>query len=199
MFPALTMAAFALTPASSTDFWLRGYFADPTPIDGIGYVSNQSVNGVIVRLLGASSTPEPRGPLRHPDRGDRAVDGAPGRTPTALVGRDHGHGRDACGLAGQLGPPPDLRPAVARVAHTTWVRSIRSGVLGGSGSPLTAVLLLRVIWLVPNTHDREYPHTPIQFLLGDSDILLRLATLATLVWILRTTPTETVDVAPPPR
>lgn len=57
--------------------------------------------------------------------------------------------------------------------------------------------LVRVVLDVGVTEHRLPP--PIQFLLGNSDILLRLATLATLVWILRTTPTETVDVAPPPR
>jgi hypothetical protein len=42
---------------------------------------------------------------------------------------------------------------------------------------LAAALWLGVIWHVPNTHNREYHHNTWQILVGNSDLLLLIATL----------------------
>ena len=46
---------------------------------------------------------------------------------------------------------------------------------------LTAALWFGIVWRVPNTHDREYHHNLWQFLVGNSDVLLLLATLTSVV------------------
>ncbi len=51
-FAAVSAFAWIVAPSASSDYWLRGYFADARRTGGIGYISNQSINGVLVRLTG---------------------------------------------------------------------------------------------------------------------------------------------------
>ncbi len=187
-FVAVTVAAFALNPAASTDFWLRGYFADPTRIGGIGYVSNQSINGVVVRLVGG---PEH---ARVPWILCATLLAVIVLSTVRRIEPARPWLAEAMAMATMLAVSP-----VSWVHHWIFVLPLlvsltrlrsehRSRPTRWFGAALMSDLLLRVIWFVPNTHDREYQQTPIQFLLGNSDIILLLATLAALVWMLRAAP-----------
>ncbi len=52
-FAIVTGLAAVAAPHASVDYWLHGYFADARRTGGIAYISNQSLNGMIVRLAGS--------------------------------------------------------------------------------------------------------------------------------------------------
>ena len=182
-FLTVTAGAFVVMPDASADFWLRGYFSDLSHF-GLGYVSNQSVNGLIVRLLGS---PLHAKPFWFP--------AALLVTVTVLwTARRVEPARpwlsEAIALAAMLAVSP-----VSWIHHWIFVlplvmACIRLGAdrryrpVRWLGLALTAVLLFRVVWLVPRT----YRHSVPQFLLGSIDILLLLATLATVCWMFRARP-----------
>src|SRR5262245_6066188 len=49
-FGAVTLAAWVVAAHASAGYWLHGYFADARRTGDIGFISNQSLNGALVRL-----------------------------------------------------------------------------------------------------------------------------------------------------
>ncbi|MFZ0322868.1 MAG: glycosyltransferase 87 family protein [Actinomycetes bacterium] len=180
-FLVVTAGAFVVMPAASADFWLRGYISDLTHF-GLGYVSNQSVNGLVVRLLESPSHAK--------------LFWFPAALFVTLVvlltARRTEPARpwlaEAMALGGMVAVSPvswahhwilvlPLVVACTRLGTDRRYREVEWLALA-----LAAVLMLRVVWMVTTT----YRHSPWQFLLGSADILLLLATLGTLAWKLRT-------------
>lgn len=184
-FAAVTAAAFVVMPAASADFWWGGYVSDLTHF-GLGYVSNQSINGLIVRLL------------NYPAH-DKVLWFAAAASVSVMVlwtARRVEPSRpwlaEAIAMGGMLAVSP-----VSWIHHWIFalpllVASVRLGAdahyrgLRWLALALTAVLLARIIWLVPHTYRSSIP----QFLFGSIDILLLLAILATLALKFRTTAHE---------
>jgi alpha-1,2-mannosyltransferase len=187
-FVAVTGVAFLPAPGASIDYWFHGYFADARRTGGIAYVSNQSINGVIVRLSGS------------PDRARVFWLLVASVTATALlwaVRRLHTDWpwlAESIALAAML-----LLSPVSWVHH--WIlalpfliacfrlctRENRSRLLVGLTAALTAALWFGIIWHVPNTHDREYHYNAWQFVVGNSDVLLLMATMAAALRATRAT------------
>jgi alpha-1,2-mannosyltransferase len=177
-FAAVTALAFLVAPRASNEYWLHGYFADARRTGGIGYISNQSINGMIVRLSGS------------PDHA--RVFWLPTAMVTAAlilwtVRRLHDRRpwlAESTALAAMLLLSPVswlhhwvlVFPFVvacfrlcAEEQHSRLLRWLTFGLVGA--------LWFGVVWHVPNTHDREYHHAVWQFLVGNSDVLLLIATL----------------------
>jgi alpha-1,2-mannosyltransferase len=178
-FLTVTVLASAVAPHASNQYWLHGYFADARRTGGIAYISNQSINGVIVRLSGS------------PDHA-RAF-----WLPIAIV--------TAAAILWSVRRIHDQRPWLAEsialasmllLSPVSWVHhwilvlpflvasfrlaheDRRPRVLLVLTCALTAALWLGIVWRVPNTHDREYHHNLWQFVVGNSDVLLLLAAIA---------------------
>lgn len=180
-FAAVSALAVLCAPRASTEYWLHGYFADPRRTGGIAYISNQSLNGVIIRLSGS---------VEH-----ARIYWLPTAIITALAilwAVRQVHERrpwlaEAMALAAML-----LLSPVSWVHH--WILALPL-LVGGFRlaaqpkhrrllllllSALSATLWFGVIWHVPNTQNREFHHNTWQFLVGNSDVLLLLATIATV-------------------
>jgi alpha-1,2-mannosyltransferase len=56
-FTAAAGVGFAVDPADSTTYWLRGTFAAAGRISDVAGTSNHSLNGLVARALGAGATP----------------------------------------------------------------------------------------------------------------------------------------------
>jgi len=179
-FLVLTLAAFAVMPIASADFWWGGYVSDFTHF-GLGYVSNQSVNGLIVRLLNYPAS-------------DKVLWLTAAVVVTAVVlwtARRVEPARpalaEAIAMAGMLAASP-----VSCIHHWIFVlpllvASLRLGadkrfrVVRWLALALGVMLLTRVIWLVTHTYRDSVP----QFMAGSIDIGLLLALLATIAWTAR--------------
>jgi alpha-1,2-mannosyltransferase len=187
-FGAVTGLAFLAAPRPSIEYWFHGYFADAHRTGGIAYISNQSINGVIVRLSGS------------PDRARIFWLLIAVVTATALLWavRTLHSGwpwlAESIALAAIL-----LLSPVSWVHH--WIlalpfliacfrlcaRENGSRLLLWLTGALTAVLWFGVVWHVPNTHDREYHYNAWQFVLGNSDVLLLMATIGAALRATRAT------------
>ncbi len=187
-FLGITAAAFVAMPAASADFW----FGDVSDLSrfGLGYVSNQSINGLIVRW-------------QHYPVHDQALWSCCALLVAAMVlWTAHNVVRrrpwlaEAVAMAGMLAISP-----VSWIHHWIFilpllVASVRLGTdrrywqIRWLAVTLGAVLLGRVVWLVVHT----YRNSPPQFLLGSIDILLLLTLLASIAWTFRT---AAHDVATP--
>ncbi len=181
-FVAVSALAFLCSPRASVDYWFHAYFADARRTGGIAYISNQSINGVIIRLSGSV------------DHGRAfwlpvAVVVAAGILWAARrVHTQRPWLAEAIALAAML-----LLSPVSWVHH--WVLLLPFVVacyrLGTEGKPRRVLLFLvsalsltlwfGLVWHVPNTHDREFHHTLWQFLEGNSDVLLLGATIVAAV------------------
>jgi alpha-1,2-mannosyltransferase len=176
-FTLLTVVALVVMPVASADYWWRGAASDFTRF-GVGYVSNQSANGFIVRLL------------HYPDHARLwwlllAVPAAVGVLWLARrVVADRPWLAEAVAMAGMLVISP-----ISWIHH--WilvlpliVASFRLGAQPGHlacrwlTGALVAVLLTRVIWLVTFT----YRDSPLHFLIGNIDVVLLVALLVVTGW-----------------
>ncbi len=181
-FVAVTAAGFLLAPHASHQYWLQGYFADPRRTGGISYISNQSLYGVIVRLAAGPSHVR--------------VFWLPAVILTGGV---------VLWAARQLEPRlPWLAEGMALAAMllispVSWVHhwilvlpfvvaccrlgteATRRPLLLWLALTLCAVLLLGAVWWVPNNNHLEYKHNAWQFLLGNSAVLLLLASIAAVI------------------
>jgi alpha-1,2-mannosyltransferase len=181
-FAGVTALAFLVAPRASTAYWLHGYFADARRTGGIAYISNQSINGVIVRLTGS--------PSNAPVFWFPAVI-VTGAVVLSAVRRLHDRRpwlAESIAVAAML-----LLSPVSWVHHWILVFPFlvacfrlcahrkQWGVLLLLTCMLSASLWFGIVWHVPNTHDREYHHTVWEFLVGNSDVLLLLAVLAVVL------------------
>src|SRR5262249_40275375 len=172
-----------VAPHASAEYWLHGYFADARRTGDIGYISNQSLNGVLVRLTGS------------PEHA-RAI-----WLPVALVAaglvlwevrRIHDR-RPWLAASGALVAMRLLSP-VSWIHH--WILVLpflvacfrlfsEQGYLRRVGWALTAALSASLwfglVWKVPNTQHRELHLSVWQSVVGDSAFILLVATLAVAI------------------
>jgi alpha-1,2-mannosyltransferase len=180
-FVAVTALAFVVAPKASTEYWFHGYFADAKRTGGIGYISNQSINGLIVRIAGRIDN-------------TRAY-----WLPIAIVvtaailwwvRRAHDQRpwlAESIALAAILLLSPVswihhwilALPFLVACGRLAWEQHPARWVLVPAGA-LAIVLWFGVIWHVPNTHDREYHQNLWQFLAGNSPVLLLGLALASV-------------------
>jgi alpha-1,2-mannosyltransferase len=182
-FLLVSLAAFAFGPSTSWRYWFHGYFADARRTGDVQYISNQSLNGVLVRLTG--------GPAHA--RSLWLVS-AVATTICLLWLSRRAHGArpwlgEALAMSGML-----LVSPVSWVHH--WIivlplliASFRCAAEAASRTrvalvtttvALSAVLLFGVVWRVPIGNERVYHADAVQFLLGNSQVLLLLAVIASL-------------------
>jgi alpha-1,2-mannosyltransferase len=179
-FGLLTAIGFIVAPGASNHFWFHGVVTDPSRVGGIGYISNQSVNGLVVRMLG--------GPAHA-----KAF-----WLPIALIvgilvlwtARRAEPQRpwlaEATAMAGMLAVSPIswvhhwifVLPLL--VASLRFARERHSHWLGTTTLLLIGVLMVRMIWWVPNGHNREYHPGFVHLVAGNIDILLLLVILWSL-------------------
>lgn len=188
-FAAVSAFAWIVAPSASSDYWLRGYFADARRTGGIGYISNQSINGVLVRLTG---NPDHARVLWLPLAIISAV------VILWVVRRLHDRRpwlAEAIALAAML-----LLSPVSWVHHWILVlpflvacfrlgaeERFRRRILVFLACALCATLWFGVVWDVPNTRNREYHLNAWQSLAGNSDVLLLIAALGAVVAATRAT------------
>ena len=183
-FLCITAATFVVMPAASADFW----FGDVSDLSrfGLGYVSNQSVNGLIVRW-------------QHYPVHDRGVWlSCAALVAVMVLWTAHNVVRcrpwlaEGVAMGGMLAVSP-----VSWIHHWIFVlpllvASVRLGTdrryrpIRWLAVALGVVLLARVVWLVVHT----YRGSPAAFLLGNIDILLLLILLASIAWTFRTAARE---------
>jgi alpha-1,2-mannosyltransferase len=181
-FAAVTLLAFLAAPRPSIDYWWHAYFADARRTGGIAYISNQSINGVLIRLTGGPD---------HAHRWWLLTAIVVAAAILWCVRRIHDARpwlAEAIALAAML-----LLSPVSWVHHWILVLPLlvagfrlgaherRSQLLLALTGALTVTLWFGVVWWMPNTHDREYHYKVWQFFVGNSDALLLLATVAAAV------------------
>lgn len=181
-FATLTALGAVLAPTASANYWFHGVVTDPARVGGIGFISNQTVNGIIIRALG--------GPTHAKLFW----------LPAALLG-----GLCVLWTARRIEPErPWLAESVAMagmlvISPVSWIhhwilvlpllvaclrlaRDQHAIPLLCATLLLIGTLMARAIWWVPNYHNREYHENPGQFLLGSIDILLLLAVLGIVMF-----------------
>jgi alpha-1,2-mannosyltransferase len=188
-FVGVSLVAAAFAPSASWHYWARGYFADAHRTGDLSYISNQSLNGLFVRLMGSPSHGRPLW----------AVSAAASAVFVLWLSRRAYTERpwlsEALALSGMLVVSPvswvhhwiivlPLLLAALRCASEASAR-IRVALLCASGA-LSAVLLFGVVWRVPVTDERVYHQSPFHFLVGNSQVLLLLVLIFVIaVYVLR--------------
>jgi alpha-1,2-mannosyltransferase len=178
-FAAITLAAWVIAAHSSAEYWLHGYFADARRTGGIGFISNQSLNGVLVRLTGSPA---------HAHAIWLPVAVVVAGIVLWEVRRIHDRRpwlAEAVALAAMLVLSP-----VSWIHH--WILVLPFLVacyrlfseqvsLRRLGMALTVALSASLwfgfVWKVPNTNDREFHLNASQFLVGNSAFILLVVTL----------------------
>ena len=185
----VSLGAFAFGPSASWRYWVHGDFANARRTGDIQYISNQSINGVLVRLTGSPAHARPLWLVS-----------VVATTICLLWLARRAHGArpwlgEALAMSGML-----LVSPVSWVHH--WIivlplliASFRCAAEAASRTrvalvittvALSAVLLYGVVWWVPIGDERVYHADPVQFLLGNSQVLLLLAVIASLaVFVVR--------------
>ena len=188
-FVLVSLVATAFAPSASWRYWMHGYFADAHRTGDLSYISNQSLNGLFVRLMGGPSQARA---LWLVSAAATAV------FVLWLARRAHAERPwlgEAIAMSGMLLVSPvswvhhwiivlPLLLAAFRCAFETSGR-IRTALLGAT-SALAAVLLFGVVWRVPVFEQRVYHQSPVHFLVGNSQVLLLVVLIAALaVYVLR--------------
>jgi len=185
----VSLVATAFAPTASWHYWVRGYFADAHRTGDLSYISNQSLNGLLVRLLGGPSQARPLW-----------IVGAAASALFVLWIARRAHAErpwlaEALAMAGMLLVSPvswvhhwiivlPLLLAALRCASETSGR-IRVSLLGATFA-LSAVLLWGIVWRVPVTDERVYDQSPYHFLVGSSQVLLLVVLVGALAaYVLR--------------
>jgi len=180
-FVAISVAAFVVAPHASRNYWLDGYFADARRTGRISYISNQSLNGVLIRVVHSSVHAKPWWLLA-------AV--AVAAFVLVCVRRiepDRPWLAEALAMATML-----LVSPVSWIHH--WILVLPFLVAGTrlcleaagrarfvlfAAIGLLSVLLYEgVAFKVPHNHNLEYHHTVVQFFVGNADVLVLLGVVA---------------------
>ena len=177
---ALTLAGWAVLPTQSRAYWF-GAVLDPGRPGAGEFVGNQSLRGVLVRLLGNEAAAALPWLLLAP-----AV-AVGGTLLAAAVARRRGEvlGVSAAALVGLLVSP------VSWSHHYVWAAVLVAALAAAPASrrtfadrPLAAALLVLLvaqpIWWLPRRDGREFGYGWWQELLGASYVLAALAALVTL-------------------
>jgi alpha-1,2-mannosyltransferase len=178
-FAAVTLLAAVVAPHASNQYWLHGYFADARRTGGIAYISNQSLNGVLVRLTGSPDSARVIWlPLAIAFAGFVLWQ-------ARQIHEQRPWLAESIALATML-----LLSPVSWIHH--WILALpfivacfrlglekgnRRRVLLGFTVALSAALWFGLVWKVPNTHDREVHPNAWQALVGNSPVILLVATL----------------------
>jgi alpha-1,2-mannosyltransferase len=191
-FALVSVVAAAFAPSASWRYWMHGYFADAHRTGDLSYISNQSLNGFFVRLMGGPSQARP---LWIASAGATAI------FVLWLVRRAHSERPwlgEALAMSGMLLVSPvswvhhwiivlPLLCAAFRCASETSGR-IRIALVGATIA-LSGVLLFGVVWRVPVTGNRVYHQSAWHFLVGNCQVLLLVALIAALAaYVLRASP-----------
>lgn len=185
---AVGVAAFAIMtgigwvafPHASAEYW-GGVAFDSSRVGGVAYISNQSINGTLVRVLGGT----------HAAQLPWLACAGIGAVIVLLVCRRlYSVVPDLCNasaLATML-----LVSPVSWTHH--WVvilplvlagfqlgKRWNSAVVLVLTTVLSACLLVGAIWAAPSTNDQEYGHSTVQFLVGNSYVLLTAALILVLL------------------
>lgn len=179
-FAVMTGIGWVAFPHASAEYW-GGVAFDSSRVGGVAYISNQSINGTLVRLLGGS----------HAAQLPWLACAGIGAVVVLLVCRHlYSVVPDLCNasaLATML-----LVSPVSWTHH--WVvilplvlagfqlgKRWNSAVVLVLTTVLSACLLVGAIWAAPSTNDQEYGHSTVQFLVGNSYVLLTAALILVLL------------------
>jgi alpha-1,2-mannosyltransferase len=188
-FCVLTLLSSVVAPADSVDYWLHGEFFDARRVGSAAYLSNQSLNGFLLRVAGGFGETTMLWLLVAAATGimilficRRIAPQRPGLS-------------DGIALLGML-----LVSPVSWVHH--WVFALpflvalwhlglhrprlrfASLVLLGLASLLTVVLLSGVIWLAPSGPRADYDANLPVVLLGNIQVLLAFVTIVVVAGFL---------------
>jgi alpha-1,2-mannosyltransferase len=194
VFLGATLAGWLVAPAASEQYWRRIVF-ETDRVGSPQYVANQSLHGVIVRLLG----------VEHSAVG------------TALwLGSSLAVGVWGLSLAARMyaayGPLPGVLAAacasllVAPVSwshYYVWIAPVAALMLTAGqvlpvacrvgGLACVLVFLAAPIWWPPHGHDAELHYTAAEQLLGSSYVLATLGLLALAEMLARRTSTRGIE------
>jgi alpha-1,2-mannosyltransferase len=182
-FLVVSLTAFAFAPSTSWQYWFHGYFANARRTGDVEYISNQSLNGLLVRLMGA---PDRARPLWLVSAALTAV------FILWLARRAHAERPwlgEALALSGMLLISPvtwvhhwiivlPLLLASWRCAAEATAR-VRVALLSTTVA-LSGVMLFGVVWWGRVTNDQVTHAAPAQYLVGNSQVLLLLALVASV-------------------
>lgn len=179
-FGATVAVGFAVSPRPSATYWTHTFF-DAGHIGGIPYTGNQSLFGVLSRLMGGA---EGARPLYLPLAGVLLAAGLAAAVLLARRGRPL-LGGATCALTGLLTSP------ISWSHHWVWLVPLLLGLsvgpqrppwgraAAGAGYVLAA---LAPIWWVPHGGNLELAHSAGQIALANSYFAAAAALLAGLLW-----------------
>jgi alpha-1,2-mannosyltransferase len=189
---ALTIAvSLVVMPAAAEDYWLDGLFLKASRLGPVRFISNQSLNGALLRLLGSNAAVEPGLLVTE------AAVGIAGLLLAAWVSRrgQEMAGILICALTGLLVSPvswshhwvwaaPALVVLADRVTCPRWLSTGRSRRLRRwLGMAMVAAVLAvfsGVLWLMPARATAGYVMTAPEQLLGNLYVLVGLISLGTI-------------------
>ncbi|HLI56207.1 MAG TPA: glycosyltransferase 87 family protein, partial [Actinomycetota bacterium] len=181
-FAGAVLLGFAVLPSASAKYWFGRLFLDSQRVGGVSYVSNQSLNGVLVRLLHGVNAAVPWWLVAS------VAVGAAGLLLSVWASRagEELLAVTLCALTGLLVSP------ISWSHHWVWValgivvaidfayfRGYRAAwvlLVGLLGLFASGPVLL--IWKVPNSNNREYHWHGWQLLIGNAYVIIGLALLA---------------------
>ena len=177
-----TGVGFAFLPKASAQYWTETIL-DPSRIGGLAYVSNQSINGALVRL-GVS---EGGGMIWF------GICAVPGLGLLVVVRRLVSQGHALAALL-TMAFYVLLASPVSWSHHYVWavpamillvmwaLNSPKSGALWGMAVAGAVVYFGRIIWLMPHEEGREREWNWYQQILGNAHLLWGLAFLVFVSW-----------------
>jgi alpha-1,2-mannosyltransferase len=191
-FAVTVLGSFVLLPRAAHHYWLDGLFLNPNRLGNVHYVANQSLNGAILRLIGAATTARPYQLLAE------VVVGVTGLVLAAWASR---RGQEmvgilVCALTGLLVSP------VSWSHHWVWVAPMlvvladfasRPPSLAAAanwrracwlGAAAMVAVFSGVLWTVPGSAQQGYVMTGPQQLLGDLYVFAGLGGLAVIAALL---------------
>lgn len=187
----LTVAVgFLVLPLDSRRFWIGRLFMDTRRVGGVGFVGNQSINGVLVRLFHGVTAATPWWWVLAILTGCLGL---------ALAGWASHRGEEllavmVCALTGLLVSPISwshhwvwVAPGLVLLAHLAYTRRSRLGLALLGGVILIFSAGLELIWRVPHAHTLEYTWHSWQPLVGDAYVILGLGLLVAAALYLRRT------------
>lgn len=187
----VTGVGFALLPKASAQYWTETIL-DPSRIGGLAYVSNQSINGMLVRL-GVS---EGGGMVWF------GICAVVGLSLLVVMRRLVTQGHDLAALLTMafyalLASPISwshhwvwVVPALILLVMWAW-HSPDLGALWGMAVVGAVVFFGRIIWLMPHEEGRERQWNWYQQILGNAHLLWGVAFLLVVTWCaFRKTPSD---------
>ncbi len=214
-FAVTVLYPFAVLPVPSRQYWLDGLFDNTSRIGSVSYVANQSLYGMITRMMRTV------GPAMRPPWLVCAV--VIGVTGLALAAWADRRGERLLAVATTAVTGLLVSP-VSWSHHWVWVTVIGVALVDlvlryrSSAAFVATVASFMVwfaypikegtravpeglIWAMPNTHHREFHWRGLQLVVGNLYVFAGLAMLAALAWFLAlrrdVAPSLAATAAPP--